>query len=566
MSVSIQFVRGSLAGRRFQVGPDGLLVGRSHACSARPTETDVSGKHLSLADENGTLSVTVLSAHRTTADGAPVKQGTVFPARPGTTVGLGDSLAFRVSGDMPGEDGETETLPDGATETLSGATGTLTAATRVAGTADDEETGTFTAATRVAGTADDGETGTFTAATRVGGMTDGGETAILDASGFAKGGSDADDSSGGETQVLQTQVASFEELAAMRTMFREKKKNKLVVRMAAFAAVFGLVLGLSAWMASKKPEVSIVRKPGSGPWCRKELYRATDGAPVPGTFGVGWPTNAGPASVRTPRPERIEAVATIGRDGDVSLWVSAERYEDPAALSETREESFRRYLETSKDFASALDGMIEMPEGDFFGGSGGLHHGVPCSRREYWRDRPDGESVWGVVSFFRSGTLCCAVWREVVSTERERTKGFLEPTNGFAWANPGFADAQWEGAPDAKCDDPGTELVRCSERLAVDSPVEWPSLEIRLRNVLAAASAAGGASNVRGAALSELVKLRGRKAFAWRQYATKRSSLADFSGRDENADAKRLDALVRKTFSDPTEEWGVLAMRRTWWK
>ncbi|MBR1837614.1 MAG: FHA domain-containing protein [Kiritimatiellae bacterium] len=575
MPFSLQFVQGSLAGRRFPVGPAGVSVGRSHSCDARPKEADVSGKHVSVMPAGDALAVTVLSAHRTVADGVRQSQGSVFAAQAGTTVRLGDHLEFRVVDDSAADDGETGSIPGRFTATLGSETGTspasLTAATRFGG----DETGTspasLTAATRFGGE----ETGTspasLTAATRfdAGGAApaEDGETAIYHPSASAGGETGTGEAAGGETQVLQTQAVSGEELEAMREMFRKKKSGKAVSRAVAIAIALGAAAGFTAWMSSKKPELVIVEKT---PWETKALRAGASG--VQGTFGIAWPTNSGPALVRVSEDGgRTDAETKIGRDGDVTLWVSAIVFDDPEALSESRNDTFSRHLEHSKEMAPAMDGMVPLPEEDFFGGAGGLHHGVPCSRREYWRDRPDGEPVWGVVSFFRFGSTCCSVRREVAAAERERAKALLEPSARFVWADRDgrFADSQWEGAAGAGCKDPGAELRRCSERLAVESPAEWPALETRLRNVLAETSKPGtepALEDVRRAALDELVKLRVRKALVWRQQVAYRESLAASTGRDGEAAKKEADALVRKTFPDASEQWGALAMRRVWWK
>ncbi|MBR1608043.1 MAG: hypothetical protein IJ678_00330 [Kiritimatiellae bacterium] len=553
MTLSIQFVKGSLAGRRFPVGPAGVSVGRSHSCDARPKEADVSGKHVSVMPAGDALAVTVLSAHRTVADGVRQSQGSVFAAQAGTTVCLGDHLEFRVVDDSAADDGETGAIPGQFTATLGSETGTspasLTAATRFGG----DETGTSPAS--------------LTAATRFGGGR--GETSIFHApaspdSGVETGTEAPGD---GETQVLQTQAVSAEELAAMRETFRKKRSGKTVSRVVAFAIAIGAFAGFAAWMSSKKPELVIVEK---RPW---ETRAVMTGGTVPGSFGISWPTNSGPAEAHeTENGRRIDAETRIGRDGDVTLWVTAIAFDDPESLSETRDETFLRHLQKSEEMAAAVEGMIPLPEEDFFGGAGGLHHGVPCSRREYWRSRKeDGKQVWGVVSFFRFGTTCCEVRREVEKTERERVKAMLEPSAMFIWADDDgkFADSQWEGAAGAGCNDPGKELRNCSKRLAAESRTEWPALEMRLRNVLVATSKPGAGAEekrIRGEAMTELVKLRDRKSLAWRGYMARRQSLAAITGREGDKERKEIDALVRKVFPDASEQWGALARRRVWWR
>ena len=502
MPLAVQFTEGSLAGRRFPVGSDPVLVGRSHVCAIRPGEPDVSGRHVVLSAAGETLSMEVLSARRTKAAGSAAVQGSVLALAPGTTVELGSSLAFRVVRDDDGKD-ETPVEPaDPATETP----------------------------------VPDGENG------------------------------DADGPDG-ETQVLQTQMVSPDELRQLRDLHKKKTANKLAGRIVLAAIAFGAAIGLSAALSGREPEKTFTK--GSAPWASRVLYEGRGAAP--GRFGIAWPTNAAPAAAK-PRGDGSWTVETrIGRDGATALRLFADTFEDAKAIGESRAATFQRHLENGRDLAGSLDGMIELPEEDFFGGANGLHRGVPCSRREYWRLDANGVSWWGVVSFFRCGTLCCAVRREVEAPERDRAKNLLEPTRNFVWADAAgvFADAQWEGADGAGCRDPGAELRRCAERLAVESPAEWPALETRLRNVLAAVSrpdAGAEAEEIRKSALGELAKLRGRKALAWKRISAHRTSIEMRSGKADEAEAKKVDALVRKTFPDPSEQWGSLALRRIWWK
>ena len=688
MPLSIQFIKGSLTGRRFPVGTTALLVGRSHSCAVRPKEDDVSGRHVSLAAAGEALALTVLSRHRTRIDGASAKPGGVFALSPGSVVELGADLAFRVVDDAAVSPDDTSTLPGAATDTLPAATGTgtamPTAATRFGGTLSgvaspsgtatlhgsrtatlsSPETGTLpgsgtdtlsaatgtgtampTAATRYGGTlsgvaspsgtatlqgsaaaqsapdtdtlpgsgtdtlsnavgtgtamptaatrfagGDDTGTASLTAATRFGGdetatgtgsrtaatrfasETGEGETAIFDAgSSSSSDAATATESVGGETQVLQTQVASMEELDKLKAAYQQKKTRKTAIRMVLLGLAAAAAVGASIFFSTRKPEKFL-----SMPAERKSFTILPGLAPdalkngLPGEVGLSYPAPGASIHVSPDEAKGVKSVevkAKVGRDLDVEVVLAVDVFEDPKALLEPRSETFRRYLEESEELVKVLDNMYPLPDEDFFGGYGGIRRGIPCSRVEYWRLR-GRVNVYGVVSFFRSGTLCCAFRREVPATEKERALSLLTWTRTWLYADYGgaFSAAQWEGAEDAGCDDPAVEIARCESRFAIDSPAEWPEIERGLRDILVETVGDDSYADVRSRAMKLLVDLRVRKALHWKRLVASRVPLSLATGTDDKAIAAEMDEDARKNFPSADEEWHFLARRIEWWK
>lgn len=565
MSFSIQFIRGSLSGRRFPVGREPLLVGRSHACAVRPKESDVSGRHLSLAEDGGSVVATILSTHRTVVAGVRVRQGGAVPVPAGSIVELGEDLAFRVVDDAATSD-ETSTLSAQETGTLPEATeGLATAATRFGGDSfAGDETGTFgdggtaTAATRFGGDSSGGETGTLTAATRFGAATESGETSILGGASTAPG--ESGESDFGETQVLETQVASREELEKIKDLYQQRQTRKIASKAVLLGLAVLAAVGVTLFVSLQKPETRL-EMPASKKSQHLLPDLAPDSAGISGSIGISFPKE-GFEPVRN-GDGVFEGVVRIGKKRDVAVRLAFEVFEDPLSVKESRSETFTRYLENSQAMRVALDEMDSLPEEDFFGGKKGLRRGVPCSRREYWCNRK-GESVYGVISFFRSGMLCCAFRREVASFERERALHLLLPTSVWLFADRdgAFAASQWEGAEDVGSSDSAKEIVvTCEKWLEVDSTANWPILETGLRNALASLSGPEGDETLRDRARGLLVKLRASKAMHWQKLTARRAPFPS-----ESASGKEIDGLVRKDFSDPSEEWYFLARRREWWK
>ena len=283
-----------------------------------------------------------------------------------------------------------------------------------------------------------------------------------------------------------------------------------------------------------------------------------------GRVGLSFPS----VGARVARREgSVEVRTLVGRNLDVEVVVVAEVFGDAAALSEPRWTTFRRYLAHSSELVSILDNMYPLPEEDFFGGRSGLRRGVPCSRAEYWRMR-GRDHVYGVVSFFRNGSLCCALRREVAAAEKERAERLLARTQRWLWTDSAgaFAAAQWEGAEEAGCKDPAVELTRCEGRFALDSPLEWPEIEHGLRDVLAETDGDDANADVHSRALKLLADLRERKALYWKQLVASRVPLAQSGGKLDRMRAIELDDAVRKGYPTPDEEWYFLARRRKWWE
>lgn len=578
MAYEIIFETGSLKGKHWRIPESGMLtIGRSHSCDIRPKEPDVSGKHAVLREEGGVVWLEVLSAHKTSVDGVRLPSGEKVVITEVSQIVLGGSLAFHLAKEVSA-DAETGEIPQPETATLGG-TGTMaTAATRAmrADTATlGDETGTLsgtiaTAATRAA------DTGTLaTAATRAADIREDSETSILPSGEIpgVKGGvsgetTNLNSDGGGETQMLATQVASREELEKLKAAYEQKKTRKTAKKTIGLGIVVAIAVGVSIWFSSREPEkILALQNPRQAMGLIPELLQ--DAAFVQsGAIGISLPQSG--TTILGKGKGVFEAVAPVGKKGDVQIRIVFEVFSDPAAIHESRLQTFDRYLETNEAMLPALDEMATLPEEDFVGGKNGVCRGIPCSRREYWCGR-GGKSVYGVISFFRYGVLCFAFRREVVAYERTRTQDVLLPTSAWLYADDAgsFAAKQWEGAEDAGTSSPAAELARCEERLRVDSTTDWPTIETGLRNVLVAVDGKPDDATLRDRALGLLGELRKAKATHWQKLAARRAPLPDETiglSSAMAAEVGEIDALVRKDFSDPAEEWFFLARRKEWWK
>lgn len=578
MAYEIIFETGSLKGKHWRIPESGMLtIGRSHSCDIRPKEPDVSGKHAVLREEGGVVWLEVLSSHKTAVDGIRLPVGEKVVITEVSQIVLGGSLAFHLAKEVSA-DAETGEIPQPETATLGG-TGTMaTAATRAmrADTATlGDETGTLsgtiaTAATRAA------DTGTLaTAATRAADIREDSETSILPSGEIpgVKGGvsgetTNLNSDGGGETQMLATQVASREELEKLKAAYEQKKTRKTAKKTIVMGIVVAIAAGVSIWLSSREPEKTLNMAEKKTSTRLIPALLTGQKSNVEGFVGISLPKD-GSKTIQN-GDGVFEAVVPVGKKGDVLINVVFEVFADPSTLQESRDQTFDRYLENSEAMLPALDEMAPLPDEDFFGGRNGLRRGVPCSRREYWCGRK-GKSVYGVISFFRCGPLCFAFRREVAAYERARTLNLMQSTSKWLYADEAgdFAARQWEGADGAGASSPAAEIARCEERLRVDSTSDWPTIEAGLRNVLVSVEGKVSDAALRDRALGLLGELRKAKAVHWQKLTARRSPLPDKTTGMPSAMAAEvgeIDAIVRKDFSDPSEEWYFLARRKGWWK
>ena len=580
MPLAIQFIKGSLDGRRYAVGGTPLAVGRSHSCGIRPSEPDVSGRHLEIMAAGEVLAVQVLSGHRTAIGGRPAPHGETAAVSPGTVVELGSKLAFRViDADSGGSDTtsispRTDPGTEGSAETAAGTVPTSWGAASAPAVPCADTTSPGGPEIR-----DEGETGMFSGpppstasaatmapATGTAILPDGAGTGTAPAFTY---GTTGGDSESGETQVLNTQSVSREELEELKKTYVARKARKAVSRFTFLGIAAAAALGVSFWASTREPEKFLAMPPEKA---TVQLLPALDPGPgkTAGSIGLLYPS-AGSSVVRKDNAfggKSLEIATRIGRKLDVELVLAADVFRDPSALNESRADTFRRYLENSPDLVSALDNRVSLSGEDFFGGGGGLRRAVPCSRMGYWRMRGE-QSVFGVVSFFRNGELCCALRREVPATEQLRAERMLHDARVWLFTDPSgaFSASQWEGARGAGCADPALALSRCQSAFDLDTPSEWPGIETGLRDVLVETASGGGSPEIESRALSLLKDLRARKALHWKALVAPRVRLASTAGnRNDEAEARAIDRAVREAYPSPDEEWHFLARRARWWE
>lgn len=588
MAVNVVFIKGSLSGMRFHIPDAGAVVGRSHSCGIRVSESDVSGRHVQIVPAGNGAEMTVLSAHRAFVNGRRVPSGAKTNLKSGDHIRLGESLEFAFMVDDSAADpagDSTSLFPEtgmagGGTRATLGTRATMatqaTMATVATGVAGDDASTSDAVAAPQQGT----RGGTYPqqgTPPRMGILRSQGHDAADTTATFPTGiptGSthlpgDGDDD-GDETQMLKTQMVSREELELLGRMYAEKRRRRNMMRGVLLGFAFLVVFAVYMVIMSRKPETELsIPKDGNGKEIKAEFILEKRGGG--GIFGLKYPA-ASDASATTSANKyggsNIVIRTRFGAKWDVNLHLDFSWYRDPLCLHETREESFDRWA-ASNLVANTAEGDFSdlglVNDYAFIGDFSGQYQGIRCLSREYTRTK--GDTYYGVVSFFRYGDRCYVYRREVPDSEKERAvKWLLSPGKFMIFdSNGNFVKRHWEGIGDKSGIPIGScnaALLRCEKYLKDDSPADWRLVEDTLYQVLTAATEAGEA-DICHRAETKLVELRMRKRAKWNSLWAERTAAAN-SG--EEAHEKDVDRRVRAVFGDREDVRYGLCRREKWWR
>lgn len=584
----IRFTRGTLAGQLFPLGSEPVILGRSHTCSIRLMEPDVSGRHVMLSVSPKGVGMEVISSRRTVLDGTALKTGDRVSVKAGQGVTMGGTASFEVEcylsdGDatempMGGElptgfrDGGEPRKPGRGIDTANPepATGSRTDPPSAAGMTGAKTKTSFRRKASLGDTTHPATMGTQA----VPPPETGGETA----------GTAAFAAAGDATQVLRTRAATPQELAYMRSLHDRKRRKRLWLRLALGLCVTGIACGVYAWLALHAPEQTLsIPKPPKG---RKPLtsWLVADAALNPA--GTDQTTTAGlylkyPTGADVPKTQEraanpaggndeatVSALrARVGRARDVPLQLKLVAYASDASLDQDREDSFAAWyasqkLGIEKQMALKTDFVGENP-------------GIPCLRWTYRRPGTDGEREegiddWaGVLSFFRLRDTCFVYFREVPGIEELRAESLLLATSGFLGIAPGMVQAHWEGMDKARQYGTNLPALRNSANELMQKPMKtkWEETEGKLTTILVLTFRQRGnedADRKYDQAQKWMKKLRESQEKAWKEARNKRWRVPE---KDRDGKGRQLDEEVRTLFRSPDDrrtDW--VRTKEKWWE
>ena len=300
-----------------------------------------------------------------------------------------------------------------------------------------------------------------------------------------------------KTNVMQTRIASTEELEFLRRQDRNTKRSKRLKYIVPLIAA-AVALGAVFFFKGQAPEEKLSWPLNDAGQYSEAPYDLGDGGHAKGRFSLIAPVTKSTKALTA--NGTLEVFTQIGRDRDVVMRLTLSSKRSPAYLHESRETTFRNWIREVS--ASGGHWNFDQISDLFFLGK---NNGLPCMSAAYTREI-ENQSWYGEVIFFRNGDERIVRMAEIPGSERLRGAGFLA-NNAFLFTSPQFVENHWEGAPELISGDPAELLQEAKSLLVKMSPSTWEKITMLLRSVLVQATEKK-MTELRDDALNQLRKLR----------------------------------------------------------
>ena len=301
-----------------------------------------------------------------------------------------------------------------------------------------------------------------------------------------------------KTNVMQTRIASAEELDFLRRQDRKSKRGRTLKYIIPIV-VAGIVLGLFFFLKGKTPEEKL-----SWPLTADGKYSEKPFDLGDGGFAAGRFSLIAPLTEKTEKTVdkngNLVILTRIGRDRDVTLRLVLSSKRSSKYLHQTREQTFREWIQEIS--ASGGHWNFDRISDLFFLGR---NNGLPCMSAAYTREI-DNQSWYGEVIFFRNGDERIIRMAEIPNSERLRGADFLS-NNPFLFTSPKFIEEHWEGAAEIYSGEPADLIQEAKGLLVKMSPATWDKIAKLLRSALVQATEKN-LSDLKADALNQLRKLR----------------------------------------------------------
>jgi hypothetical protein len=490
----IHFISGECKGEvRALTAEAPILLGRSRSATIRFLSPDISGKHLELTLlPTGAVALKNMSSHRTEVNGQALSEGEAAVLNEGDRVLLGDATSFVL--EKPSEGGMAET---------SGVLNEVTCATNfIVAPQAASPMGVTTPRTSAPSSApkiqDESKTEipeeeASPAEPVIQAQTD--RTEIPEARPEPKPEPRAfvpkppppppveeeeqktnqmDLSSDNETMIMQTRVASLDELDILRKT-RKPKMKKWVILLAVGMLASAALVALSYVVSQTNIENPIT-------W-PKDGDRFNDQVVVPdigsgNDFIIYFPKHKSTKFVK--EPNRIMAMTSLGKRYDVPCRVIFSMNRSVDNLSLSRKKGFAAWQE--KMMAAGGQWNFDLDPQVYFRGK---EHGLPYQMARYTRS-VEREAWFGVVMYIKDRDWELILQREIPSSERYRGELLLVDTP-FMSASPRYVMNHWE-IGEVLVERPVQEMLDEAKQLldrAIPLPRMWPHILNLLRNILA---------------------------------------------------------------------------------
>lgn len=483
----IHFISGECKGEvRTLTQEAPILLGRSRSATIRFLSPDISGKHLELTLlPTGAVALKNMSTHRTEVNGQALSEGEAVVLNEGDRVLLGDATSFVLQ--KPSEGGVAES--PGVVNEVTCATNFVAAPQVTPRTSTpssppksrdeskteipEEEASPAEPVVQAQNDrteipeshpASKPEPRPFVAPPTPPPVEEEGKTNQMDLS------------SDNETMIMQTRVASSDELEILRKT-RKPKMQKWVILLAVGMLASAALVALS-YVVSQTNIENPITWPKDGDKFNDQVVIPDIGAG--NDFIIYFPKHKSTKFVK--EPNRIMAMTRLGKRYDVPCRIIFQMNRSVDNLSLSRKKGFAAWQE--KMMAAGGQWNFDLDPQVYFRGK---EHGLPYQMARYTRS-VDREAWFGVVMYIKDRDWELILQREIPSSERYRGELLLVDTP-FMSASPRYVMNHWE-IGDILVERPVQEMLDEAKQLldrAIPLPRMWPHILNLLRNILASA-------------------------------------------------------------------------------
>ena len=316
-----------------------------------------------------------------------------------------------------------------------------------------------------------------------------------------------------ETQMLQTRIASIDEINYIKDQVKRRQQKRFIVRAAVFASIaFALFVIWHLRAPQQESELS---------WPINKDSQKSIGTVVPfeqgwqdGGFDIFYPDCGQKTIVEKDGKKRLTVKTYIGKRIDTPLRINMTRFKDLQSLEESRKQSFARLLTVMMKNKKELYTFDKNSSIIFLG----RHNGIMCNVISYQKDQ-DNKSYWGKLYFFKHGMFSYCLTAEVPFDDKNRAKQLLEDNN-FIDISKRFEYLYWEGSGDFRRGDILTRIDEIEDDVRRKSPFQISNLERGIQSILIQASLDSNAK-LKEKGLELLEKLRKNEDELYREYVGK---------------------------------------------
>lgn len=297
---------------------------------------------------------------------------------------------------------------------------------------------------------------------------------------------ESEKTSSSETQVVQTRMASMDEINYIKSQIKKQQQSRLFFKFLIFC-LFAVLLGV-IWMLRAPQQEKILSWPHKKTGNRVKYFTKESAV-----FNQGY--RKGFFDVYYPQWENVKIVSTdpnvtvihsfLGKDAKVPLQIIVQREVSSDFVYENRNSALQNVLRRLSEKGKEQYNFENSPTLEFLKAAyGQSENGLLVDKLAYQRDA--GKSYFGVLRFFRYANTNYIVRAEVPAEEKLRALPVLNG-DSFIVIHPQFVKRHWEGSQNYSKNDISKTILGTEEELRRNSPMQYPRLECEIKAILAQA-------------------------------------------------------------------------------